>query len=283
INEAIESGAGFIDFSGHGDTKTWFTYPPSTGDIKLPPPSGYNTTYISTLLNQGKLPVIVVGACNVGRYTLDEHCFCWSLLSQRDGGGIAVFGPTHISFSYIGERAPDGLNGEMQIDLFKAYANGALTVGEMWSEALNIYIPVNPTSTDYLVTMEYQLFGDPMLSIREGSSKPPEKPVIKGVNHGRIKKTYTFKIYSKDPDGDAIYYYIDWGDNTSSSWIGPYTANTTVEVSHTWVERGIYTIKVRARDEHGLMSTWSNPLIIRIRGVKSMWRNILDEILCWVS
>ncbi len=272
INEAIESGAGFIDFSGHGDTKTWFTYPPSTGGIKLPPPSGYNTTHIETLSNHGKLPVVVVGACNVGRYTLDENCFCWSLLSQRDGGGVAVFGPTHISFSYIGERAVDGLNGEMQIDLFKAYADGASTVGEMWSQALNIYIPVDPTSTDYLVTMEYQLFGDPMLNIRERFSKPPEKPVIRGPSHGRVGRNYGFKVYSVDPDGDNMYYYVDWGDNTNTGWIGPYDANATIEVSHSWAKMGRYVVKVRARDDNGLMSTWSNPLIIRIRGVKSLYR-----------
>ena len=55
---------------------------------------------------------------------------------------------------------------------------------------------------------------------------------------------------------------FDWGDNTTSGWVGPYTSGATGSASHTWTAQGSYSIKVLAKDTHGKFSVWSDPLPI---------------------
>ncbi len=55
----------------------------------------------------------------------------------------------------------------------------------------------------------------------------------------------------QDPENDQVYYFIDWGDGTSSEWIGPYEPGQTVYISHVWSEDGIYKIKAKAKDLNG--------------------------------
>jgi hypothetical protein len=60
-----------------------------------------------------------------------------------------------------------------------------------------------------------------------------------------------------DPDGDDVYYWIDWGDNTNSDWIGSYASGETITMSHTWSKKGTYNIKVKAKDVYGAESDWT--------------------------
>jgi len=41
---------------------------------------------------------------------------------------------------------------------------------------------------------------------------PPTVPIITGPTSGAVSVSYEFTIVSTDPDGDDVYYYIDWGD-----------------------------------------------------------------------
>ena len=60
----------------------------------------------------------------------------------------------------------------------------------------------------------------------------------------------------QDPEGDQTYYMIDWGDGTSSGWVGPYNPGEVVSISHVWGEEGVYQIKVKAKDQDG-ESKWA--------------------------
>ena len=44
-----------------------------------------------------------------------------------------------------------------------------------------------------------------------------------------------YSVVSSDPNGDAIFYYIDWGDNTYSGWLGPVPSGVTSHQNHSWV------------------------------------------------
>ncbi|RLF41318.1 MAG: hypothetical protein DRN12_03515, partial [Thermoplasmata archaeon] len=85
---------------------------------------------------------------------------------------------------------------------------------------------------------------------------PPEKPTITGPTQGKPGEELEYNIKTTDPDGDDVYYYIDWGDNTTSDWIGPYKSGEKVTVSHTWDAEGYYIIKVKAKDPDGEESDW---------------------------
>jgi len=62
--------------------------------------------------------------------------------------------------------------------------------------------------------------------------RPPEKPTIAGPIWLKLKVRYHYNISCIDPDGDDIYYNIDWGDDYES--IGPFKSGETIEVSHMW-------------------------------------------------
>ena len=65
---------------------------------------------------------------------------------------------------------------------------------------------------------------------------------------------------TNDQDGDQIWFKWDCGDGNQSEWIGPYNTGDTCEATHTWDEKDDYEIKVKAKDEHGKESEWSDPL-----------------------
>jgi hypothetical protein len=93
---------------------------------------------------------------------------------------------------------------------------------------------------------------------------PPKAPTISGPNNGIINQKYNFTINTTDPNGDDIHYYIEWGDNTSSGWIGPYSSGEEITVNHTWSKQGVYEIKAKSRDLLGLISKWSDSFFINI-------------------
>ena len=114
---------------------------------------------------------------------------------------------------------------------------------------------------------ETNLFGDPSLEFTDGgaTNNPPEKPGLpSGPSSGKVGVNYTFSSSTTDPDaGDQLYYQWDWG-NGVSEWFGPYTSGESVEVTHSWLVAGDYQIKVKAKDNSGLESDWSDSVTIHI-------------------
>ena len=88
------------------------------------------------------------------------------------------------------------------------------------------------------------------------NNNPPDKPEIFGPAKGKIDVPTTYNFTTTEPDGDQVYYFIDWGDNTTSGWIGPYSSGDIINQSHTWSEKGDYSIKAKAKDMFGTESDW---------------------------
>ncbi len=92
---------------------------------------------------------------------------------------------------------------------------------------------------------------DSTWALIKGDYNPPTIPIINGATKGRVGVTYTYTINSTDPLGGAIYYLIDWGDETNSGWLGPCPSGKEWEVFHSWNKTGIYTIRAMARGSGG--------------------------------
>lgn len=91
----------------------------------------------------------------------------------------------------------------------------------------------------------------------EESIDPPNTPNIDGLALVRAGEEYDYKFFTTDPNGDDVYYYIDWGEYQSvGEWIGPFASGEEVTLSHSWSDRGLYTIKAKAKDIYGLESDW---------------------------
>jgi hypothetical protein len=59
-----------------------------------------------------------------------------------------------------------------------------------------------------------------------------------------------------------VYYYIDWGDGTTSDWLGPYKTGVEATTTHSWSEEGTYTVKIKAKDVPGDESDWGTMEIV---------------------
>jgi len=99
----------------------------------------------------------------------------------------------------------------------------------------------------------YHLYSIPDLF---NSSLPPLPPTIIGPTSGNTGQSYPYSFMTTDPEDDEVYYFIDWGDTTTSGWIGPTRSGEAINVSHTWNKRGIYFIKAKAKDLNGWESDW---------------------------
>jgi hypothetical protein len=282
INETISEGCGFVDFSGHGNTNVWSTHPHLNDNIWVPTPLGqYNCNNMVDLTNGDKLPIVVTGACSVSKFSKDKTCFSWSFLSTNGGGSIANFGATGLGYAYLGTYVKEGLIEGMSIGTFTQYDEGALTIGEMWVGALNEYMKDHSIneSYEYKTILEWELFGDPTLSIRD-QSIPPEKPLKPyGPNTGKPEDTLTFNSSTTDIDDDEVYYLFDWGDGEFSEWIGPKNSGQEVNASHEWLSKGEFSIRVKAKDDHGILSEWSDPLTITITKTKNFQLILLNRLL----
>jgi hypothetical protein len=76
----------------------------------------------------------------------------------------------------------------------------------------------------------------------------------------------SFGASATDPDGDRVRYEFDWnasgaGTTTLTDLVASGTAATA---THSWARWGTYPVKVRAVDEHGIASGWSDPLEVAV-------------------
>jgi len=85
---------------------------------------------------------------------------------------------------------------------------------------------------------------------------PPGEPLIEGLINGVVDKTYLYDFLTVDPNGDDVYYYVDWGDDTNSGWVGPYDSDEYIHLSHKWTIKGTYLIKCKAKDVYGAEGPW---------------------------
>jgi predicted acyl esterase len=105
----------------------------------------------------------------------------------------------------------------------------------------------------------------------------PLKPIITGPTRGGPGIEYTFRFNTTDVENENYELFVDWGDGTNTSWIGPFTSGQAVQLNHTWSTKKIFSIKAKARDVNGAESEWStqninipfsipikNPLLLRI-------------------
>jgi len=90
---------------------------------------------------------------------------------------------------------------------------------------------------------------------------PPNQPITPvGQTNGRSGNEYIYETRSFDKDdtyGDVLYYKWDFGDGTTSEWLGPFESNQTCVTLHTWHEIGTYDIRVKAKDNHEFESSWA--------------------------
>jgi len=87
-------------------------------------------------------------------------------------------------------------------------------------------------------------------------NNPPNRPYINGTKDGKVGIEYEYTFVSTDPEEDDLYYWIEWGDNNTEQWLGPFASGQELKLNHSWVEAGEYIIKVKAKDTFDEESSW---------------------------
>lgn len=89
----------------------------------------------------------------------------------------------------------------------------------------------------------------------------PNTPTLRGRQSGTNGTAYKYTVSATDPDGDDVYYYLNWGDTYwdggAVGWIGPYPSGQKVTLEKTWKVKGNYTVRVKAKDCYDAKSDWA--------------------------
>lgn len=141
--------------------------------------------------------------------------------------------------------------------LIKTDANG----NEQWNKTLDGcgFSVQQTTDGGYIIAGYAYPYGagnsDVWLLKIAAENQPPDAPTIDGPTSGKPGTSYPYTFTSIDPDGDDVQFFIDWGDS-DTEWTEFVGSGTDIIVNHTWIDKGNYTIKAKAKDTFGLESDW---------------------------
>lgn len=223
----------------------------------------------SQVLSLEKPPIVFSGGCsqlhgsnNMGRSFIENNA------------AVAYIGTTDLGFYNITRIWNDESDGGFgSIDYYFFYY--LITHNQSCGDALSnskIYFYNHFMFNDYNPEWIYRcystlmgttLYGDPSLHLLPISTPPSKPSTPYGSTSGKVNKEYTFSTKCNDFNGDQIRYLFDWGDGNKTI-TDYYPSNKTVNVTYAWIHQGTFNITVRAQDEFGIWSEWSEPLPVKM-------------------
>jgi len=188
LNNAINDGAGFFCYAGHGFEIGLSTHPPLSEEW-----INYNLKQLIHLNNKDKLPIAFFNACLTARldynianlladiiyfsqplpklnkpanitFPILFPCIAWSMVAHPLGGSIASIGATRISYGMIGESGEiSGGCCYITLKFFEALSESTY-LSELLFSAENDFLN-NAVYKDPFIVEEMILLGDPTLKI----------------------------------------------------------------------------------------------------------------------
>ena len=119
-------------------------------------------------------------------------------------------------------------------------------------------------------------FSAKLFALEPIQDNAPDKPSIDGPTKGIPRTEYTYTAVTSDPDGNNVSYFFNWGDLSNSGWTEFVPSGTPMSLNHSWRFKGIYIIKVKAKDEYGLEGDWSTFTVTMPRD-----KAIMSSLLLW--
>jgi hypothetical protein len=181
INRAINEGAGFLMFNGHGSAEfAILSNFPFLKNVWLPFPHRYTGADVAELSNGYKLPVALFGGCNCGDFNASDSPIAWTFVAHENGGAIASMGCTAGATMILGSLCSKSFHGFLLMSVFSSYAAGTDHVGELWSDSITEYLNDpeammlgdafsqfnwRDTLANQYTLEQWTLFGDPTLKI----------------------------------------------------------------------------------------------------------------------
>ena len=176
-------------------------------------------------------------------------------------------------------------------EIWRGYGNGYDTILFKFNEDSELiwyltYGPYGYAQGDFIDVYEDFLFlvgsiadtsfllkYDPNIYSDNNRPNKPDRP--SGETKIKINQLYTYSSAASDPDGDLLSYSYLWDDGnlTFVEWIN---SDDTTSASYSWGRIGSYDIKVRARDQYGFVSDWSDPLSVTMSRTRA-WFRFIDK------
>jgi hypothetical protein len=177
-----------------------------------------------------------------------------------------VSGRPGDSLSYaVNSTDPDGKDVAYKFDWGDAdtsdwtsyYASGqAVAQVHVYHDTGHFSIRVNARNTD---SVESGWCGALVVVL---SQSPPEKPITPiGPVYCTTTVAYAYKVMAIHPQGQPLEFQFDWG-GAVGNWGNSTQSGETASVSHVFDTAGTYAVLVRARDNVGQISAWSDPLSV---------------------
>jgi len=188
LNDALNAGATFFCYAGHGFEIGLSTHPPNSEEW-----IDYNLLHLSGLRNKEKYPIVFFNACLTARLDynllnliadmiyfsvplpkLDKPdditfpilfpCIAWTIVAQSNSGAVASIGATRISYGSIEEDGEiTGGCSYITFKFFEAYSDG-IFLSDMLFSAENDFLQ-NAIYKDPFIVEEMILLGDPTLKV----------------------------------------------------------------------------------------------------------------------
>jgi len=172
---------------------------------------------------------MVADECSDANDRMENYNLKYLPTAFYDGGKDVVIGGSHGTSYHEDIIEACGQRDVHELDL-------ALSV--TWLGEGNLMINISITNNEAL------------------PNEPPEKPTISGPTRTKTGEDHEYTFVTTDPDEDDVYYLVDWGDETNSSWLGPSASGEEATATHVWSEDGIYIVRVKAKDMDGAESDW---------------------------
>jgi hypothetical protein len=129
-----------------------------------------------------------------------------------------------------------------------SYINFCASSGGVWSLRIDLYQGNGGSYTFYIAPV----------------NRPPATPSLSSTHSlWYVYNQTSFNASTTDPDNDNVTYTFRWGDGTNSTTSSS-PSGAVVTANHQWSIPGTYSVTVRAQDQYGALSAWSNPTNITI-------------------
>jgi hypothetical protein len=117
------------------------------------------------------------------------------------------------------------------------------------------------------------------LSVFMDNTEPVKPDAPTGPETPGKDKQVTYKATTTDPEGHQILYKFDWGDGSQSDWVGPFASGAEGSAQHKWTSKNSFEIKVKAKDEYGMETEWSDPMTITVPRVRAVPFTIFNRLV----
>jgi outer membrane protein assembly factor BamB len=164
-------------------------------------------------------------------------------------------------------------NNEIGGNLYALNPNGTLRWFFHTGDSIHSSVAIGKYGTIYFGSWDEYLY-----AIKIIDNYSPEEPCIDGPSSGRPRTEYIYTAVASDPDGDNVSYFFDWGDDTTSGWTEFVPSGVSVNSSHSWLFRGSYVVRVRAKDDYGFIGDWGE-LEVKIPKIRQVSNNLYLRFL----